>query len=66
MSEIRPANNRPEIQRPQADQAVKTERQIQPAPQQREAQKAEIKQELVRQYAPKSDKPKGGNVDITV
>ena len=66
MSEIRPANNRPEVQRPQADHAVKTERRTQAVPQQREAQKAEVKQELVRQDAPKSDKPKGGNVDITV
>jgi len=61
MSEIRPANHRPEMPRIQQERPVKTEhkdKEVSP-------QKTEAQREVVRHEA-KPSKPKGGNVDITV
>ena len=66
MSEIRPATSRSEIQRPPAERPVKTER---PKPEhaaQQATQKTEAKHEVVKQEMHRSDKPKGGNVDVMV
>jgi hypothetical protein len=61
MSEIRPANNRPNIPQVQQERPVKTEHKAKEA----SPQKLETHRELVRHEA-KQSKPKGGNVDITV
>jgi hypothetical protein len=61
MSEIRPANQRPEMPRVQQERPVKTEhkdKEVSP-------QKTEVHREVVRHEANQS-KTKGGNVDITV
>ena len=61
MSEIRPANNRPNIPQVQQERPVRTEqRDKEVAP-----QKTVTQRELVKHEANQS-KPKGGNVDITV
>jgi len=61
MSEIRPANNRPNIPQVQQERSVRTEQKDKEvAP-----QKTETQRELVKHEANQS-KPKGGNVDITV
>jgi len=61
MSEIRPANNRPNIPQVQQERPVRTEQKDKEvAP-----QKTEPQRELVKHEANQS-KPKGGNVDITV
>jgi hypothetical protein len=61
MSEIRPANNRPNIPQVQQERPVRTEQKDKEvAP-----QKTETQRELVKHEANQS-KPKGGNVDITV
>lgn len=62
MSEIRPTNNRPEAQRPPAERPVKTEykaKEVAPP-------KIEARQEVVKHEMPRTEKIKGGNVDITV
>jgi hypothetical protein len=61
MSEIRPANNRPNIPQVQQERPVRIEQKDKEvAP-----QKTETQRELVKHEANQS-KPKGGNVDITV
>ena len=62
MSEIRPANNRPDIPRVQQERSVKTEQKQKEEP----AQKKEAQREVTRHEVKTNDKPKGGNVDITV
>ena len=66
MSEIRPTNARPDIQRPQAERPVKTERRAPDPVNQQAAHKTEAQHEVARRDVSKSTKPKGGNVDITV
>jgi hypothetical protein len=62
MSEIRPANNRPDIPRVQQERSVKTEQKQKEEP----PQKTEAQREVTRHEVKTNDKPKGGNVDITV
>ena len=66
MSEIRPTNSRPEIQRPQAERPVKTERRQPEQAAQQATQITETKHEVVKQEMHRTEKPKGGNVDVTV
>jgi hypothetical protein len=66
MSEIRPSTTRPEIQRPHTERPAKSERQSAERIAQQPAHKAETKHDVVLREAPKTDKPKGANVDITV
>jgi hypothetical protein len=61
MSEIRPANNRPNMPQVQQERPVKTEHKAKEA----SPQKTEAHREVVRHEANQT-KPKGGNVDITV
>jgi hypothetical protein len=61
MSEIRPANNRPDIPRVQQDRPVKTEQK-----KEEPAQRTEAQREVPRQAVQNTQKTKGGNVDITV
>ena len=62
MSEIRPANNRPETPRVQQERPVKTEQKVKNDP----PPKMEPQREVTRQEVKSYDQPKGGNVDITV
>jgi len=66
MSEIRPSNARPDVQRPQTERPAKSERQSAERITQQTAHKAETKHDVVLRETPKTDKPKGANVDITV
>ncbi|MEI7975109.1 MAG: hypothetical protein WCH92_03940 [Betaproteobacteria bacterium] len=60
MSEIRPANSRPEPPRVQQERPVKTEQKKETSPQKTEARREVVKHDV------NANKPKGGNVDITV
>ena len=62
MSEIRPANSRPDIQRPANEKPVKTEQK----PKETESQRTEARHEVMKREVTPSPKLKGGNVDITV
>ena len=62
MSEIRPANNRPEMPRVQQERPVKTEQKVKNDT----PPKMEPQREVARQEVKSNDKPKGGTVDITV
>ena len=61
MSEIRPANNRPDTPRVQQERPVQTEQKKEAPPPRTEAQR-----EVIRQEVKGNDKPKGSKVDITV
>ena len=62
MSEIRPTSQRPEPPRVQQERPVKTEQKVKNDP----PPKMEPQREVARQEVKSNDKPKGGNVDITV
>jgi hypothetical protein len=62
MSEIRPANNRPEMPRVQQERPDKAEQKVKNAP----PQNMEPQREVARQEVKSNDKPKGANVDIKV
>jgi hypothetical protein len=61
MSEIRPANNRPETTRVQQERPVQTEQKKETPPPRTETQR-----EVTRQDVKPNGQAKGGNVDITV
>jgi hypothetical protein len=61
MSEIRPANNRPDTYRVQQERPVQTEQKKETPPPRTEAQR-----EVPKQEAKPNGQAKGGNVDITV
>jgi hypothetical protein len=62
MSEIRPAAPRPEPLRQQEARPVQSEPKVKEAA----PQKSEPRREVVNHEVPKTDKLKGGNVDIKV
>jgi len=61
MSEIRPANNRPDTPRVKQERPVQTEQKKEAPPPRTEAQR-----EVTRQEVKPTGQAKGGNVDITV
>jgi hypothetical protein len=66
MSEIRPANNRPEVTRPQSDRAVKNGLKTDHKPQETSPHQVAARREVVKHEAATAPKLKGGHVDITV
>lgn len=66
MSEIRPTSQKPSVERAPMQRTRQTEHANQQADVHNDSQRTEAKREVVRHEMPKTDKPKGGNVDIRV